>query len=242
VKTIYKFLLGAVLALAASVGLHAQCTLHPGYNDYTTWTFTNLPNASNYSNGTYTVTRQAQLEGTTTVTGLCYATHKPTLNMTLGTHTGTAMGPSLSMTTYIDLPLSLTSNFTVGTDWTSMLQGQIYCSHLAGFIYNTRLDEYFHFAYTWSIAVGPGVPVTKGWQYPVTQYCANGTPDYNPPSVFDGVSGTDYYFVTGAFQARVSQANLWTTLVVPVPPFTITAFPPYPPYPPHICMHTGPQF
>jgi hypothetical protein len=183
-KTIYKLLLGVALSLAASAGLRAQsCTLSPGYNDYTTWTITGDTNSA-------TITRQTQLEGTTHVTGICYATHKPSLTMFLGGHNGATQGASLSMTTYIDLPLSMSETLVPGQQDTTTVEGAVYCSHLAGNIFHSKVSMHVEVAWT-NLSITSYDGYTAGlYNYHVVSNCPNTTsPDWNPTTL---TSPSDY--------------------------------------------------
>jgi hypothetical protein len=104
--------------------------------------------------------------------------------------------------------------------------------------------DYFEFAYTWSYSAGGATIDGNGnYFYPVINWCANGTPDWNPQIVEDSsVTKTgDRYFVTGNFMKRPSTSSYWIPADAPFGSagLTLVGFPG--PIMPHLCTHTGPQ-
>lgn len=155
------------------------------------------------------------------------------------------------MTSYIDLPSSLTASFTDGVEEADVTEAAIYCTALEGNIFSSTIRRYIEWATTWTVATGagtylgqdttilPGVSYPE-YEYPVQAYCSNGTPDYNPSSiiVIETNAATDKYFPAEALLWRISTSSTWS--VFPLLNGGATSGSQDPPSP-NTCTHTGPQ-
>lgn len=118
------------------------------------------------------------------------------------------------------------------------------CS-IAGVFFSSSNPGYVEYAKTYDHATGPGTPDGEFddnpvYIYNVTNYCTNGTPDYNPSklSVNEPNAATDTYFFATATLFRFSTTSLWKVLW-PTGGATDYGSSEKAPFP--ACTHTGPQ-
>ena len=236
---------GHVRMIPASFGRpQSNCSLHPGYSVYLSYSMQGGP-----PGGAFTATKSATLEGTTTVTGSCYAFHTPHLNMLFGSHNATYQTGAVPMTSYINLPGSITLSVMPGDQLGDNTDATIYCTVLKGNIFSNNIRRYLEGALSWFLATGPGTPdgTSDGnpvYIYNVKPWCSNGTPDLNPPEiqVNEKNAATDTYFPVDGVLWRLSSTSMWSILW-PTGKVALYGYaaPPNPTTPTDVCTHTGPQ-
>jgi hypothetical protein len=145
----------------------------------------------------------------------------------------------------IDLSANTTSTFTDSSDNVGGTY-EFDLIEVAGTVKTVwaSILDYFEFAYTWSYSAGGAVIDGNGnYFYPVINWCANGTPDWNPQIVEDSsiTKAGDRFFVTGNFMIRPTPDSYWIAADAPFGGggLTIVGYPG--PLMPHLCTHTGPQ-
>ena len=232
---------GATLKLASLGGQSTTCSLHPGYSFYAGYS------ASGPTGGPFTVSKSATLEGSTVATpATCNAFHTPAADIQFGGTWSNNQTGAVPMRSYIDLadnPIVLTVN--PGEQIGDVSEATVYCTAFRGNIYSSTSRKLLEYAETWTKASGTGsyIGTDNGipeYYKPVTAYCTNGTPDYNPSNIYayETNSPTDIYFPAHAWMWRLLSTSTWGVLLY-VP--AIYGYADNNPPLFHSCTHTGPQ-